>query len=121
MKRLLALLATGVVLLAPAGPAAEKLTTSEARQHVGQTATVCGVVASGRYSERARGKPTFLDIDKAYPQQIFTVVIWGENRAKFGAPERELRDRRVCVSGHIQLYQGKPEIVASEPRQIERQ
>jgi hypothetical protein len=82
---------------------------------------VCGVVASGRYSERARGKPTFLDMDKAYPQQVFTVVIWGENRAKFGAPERELRDKRVCVTGRIEQYQGKPEIVASEPRQIERQ
>jgi hypothetical protein len=71
----------------PNALAADKLTTSEAKQHVGETATVCGVVASARYSERARGKPTFLDIDKAYPQQIFTVVIWGDNRAKFGAPE----------------------------------
>jgi hypothetical protein len=40
---------------------------------------------------------------------------------ELGSPERELRDRRVCVTGRIQQYQGKPEIVASEPKQIERQ
>jgi hypothetical protein len=83
VKRLL--LATVVIWLVPA-LAANKLTPAEAKQHIGETATVCGVVASGRYSERARGRPTFLDMDKAYPQQVFTVVIWGENRAKFGAP-----------------------------------
>jgi hypothetical protein len=117
VKRLL--LATVVIWLVPA-LAANKLTPAEAKQHIGETATVCGVVASGRYSW-ARGKPTFLDIDKAYPQQIVTVVIWGENRAKFGAPERDLRDKRVCVTGRIEQYPGKPEIVASEPKQIERQ
>jgi hypothetical protein len=71
MNRLLVLLATGVVLLSSAQAlgAKKKLTTSEAKQHIGETATVCGVVASGRYSERTRGSPMFLEIDKAYPNQ----------------------------------------------------
>jgi hypothetical protein len=92
-------LATGVI---SAALAVDKLTPAEAKQQIGETATVCGIVASGRYSGRARGRPTFLDVDNAYPRQIFTVVIWGENRAKFGAPERELRNKRVCVTGRIQ-------------------
>jgi len=123
MNRLLILLATGVVLLSFAHVlgAQTRLTATEAKQQIGETATVCGVVASGRYSERTRGSPTFLDIDGAYPRQLFSIVIWGENRAKFGAPEQQLRNKRVCVTGRIQAYQGKAEILASEPRQIERQ
>jgi hypothetical protein len=42
----------------------------------------------GRYAERTRGRPTFLNLDKPYPEQVFTILIWGESRAKFGAPEQ---------------------------------
>ena len=83
--------------------------------------TVCGEVATGRYAERTRGRPTFLNLDKPYPDQVFTILIWGESRAKFGTPEQSLLHKRVCVSGSIREYGGKPEIVASEPSQIERQ
>ena len=111
-----------VVVTAEAALCAEKkLTPAEAGQHVGETATVCGVVASGRYAERTRGRPTFLNLDKPYPEQVFTILIWGENRAKFGTPEQSLLHKRVFVSGAIREYGGKPEIIASEPRQIERQ
>jgi hypothetical protein len=67
-------------------------------RHIGEAASVCGVVASGRYSEPTRGSPTFLDIDGAYPRQLFSIVIWGNNRSKFGAPKQQLRNKRVCVT-----------------------
>ena len=37
----------------------KKLTTAEAKNHIGEQATVCGKVASGRYAASTRGKPTF--------------------------------------------------------------
>ena len=94
---------------------AKKLTTAEAKNHIGEQATVCGKVASGRYAASTRGKPTFLDLDKPYPGQLFTVLIWGENRAKFGAPEETYRNKNICVTGQIQSYHGEPEIIASDP------
>jgi hypothetical protein len=97
---------------------AKKLTTAEAKNHIGEQATVCGKVASGRYAASTRGKPTFLDLDKPYPAQLFTVLIWGENRAKFGAPEETYRNKNVCVTGRIQDYRGEPEIIASDPAQL---
>lgn len=97
---------------------AGKLSSQEAAQHVGETATVCGAVASAKYADRSRRKPTFLNLDRAYPNQIFTVVIWGENRAKFGAPEHAFLGKRICAKGLIESYQGRPEIVATDPRQI---
>ena len=96
----------------------KKLTAEEAKEHFGQNATVCGEVVSTRYADSSRGHPTFLNLDKRYPNQIFTVVIWGENRSKFGKPDEDYKGKRICVSGRITRYAGKPEIVVSDPKQI---
>ena len=98
--------------------AQKKLTTAEAKEHFGETATVCGEVVSTRYADSTKGQPTFLNLDKAYPNQVFTIVIWGNNRSKFGSPENDYKGKRVCVSGKITAYAGLPEIVADEPKQI---
>jgi hypothetical protein len=58
----------------------QTLTSSEAKAHSGSTATVCGKVMSPRYATSPKGQPTFLNFDKAYPNQEFTVVIWGSDR-----------------------------------------
>jgi hypothetical protein len=99
----------------------KKLTAVEARAHIGEQATVCGKVASTRYAATTRGRPTFLNLDKAYPNQVFTVLIWGDSREKFGAPEQTYRDKQICVTGKITEYRNAPEIVANEPQNIEVQ
>jgi hypothetical protein len=100
---------------------AKKLTAPEAKDHIGEQATVCGRVASTRYAATTRGKPTFLNLDKPYPSQILTILIWGENREKFGTPEEKYRDKQVCVTGKITEYRKAPEVVVSEPQNIEVQ
>jgi micrococcal nuclease len=94
------------------------ISPSEASSHVGEVRTVCGTVVSPKYLASSRSQPTFLNLDKPYPNQIFTVVIFGSDRPKFGAPELKYRDKRVCATGLIKLYRGLPEIVATEPSQI---
>jgi hypothetical protein len=94
-------------------------TAKDAKDHMGQVETVCGKVASAHYADRSKGQPTFLNLDEPYPHEIFTVVIWGNDRSKFGAPESKYRDARICVTGKIASYRGKPEIAATEPSQIE--
>jgi hypothetical protein len=103
------------------GQAKKQLTATEAKDHVGEQATVCGKVASTRYAVTSRGKPTFLNLDKPYPAQVFTILIWGENRDKFGAPEEKYHDKQICVTGKINEYRGGPEIVVSDPQNIEVQ
>jgi hypothetical protein len=61
---------------------------------------------------------TFLNLDKSYPNQIFTAVIFGSDRPKFSTPETTLQGKRVCVTGTIQLYRGAPEIILRDPTQI---
>ena|ERR1700688_943366 len=102
-------------------PQIKNLSAVEAKDHIGEQATVCGKVASTRYAVTTRGKPTFLNLDKPYPNPIFTVLIWGESREKFGTPEEKYRDKQVCVTGKITEYRGVPEIVTNDPLSIEVQ
>jgi len=98
--------------------AQKKLSASEAKNHFGETATVCGDVVSARFASTSNGEPTFLNFDKSYPNQVFTVVIWGDSRSKFGKPEEDFQGKHVCVTGKITAYAGLPEIVATDPKQM---
>jgi hypothetical protein len=90
----------------------------EAKAHLGENATVCGEVASAHYAASSRGKPTFINLDRPYPNQLFTILIWGENRARFGRPEQTYLGKHICVTGQIRSYRGVPETIASHPSQI---
>ncbi len=90
----------------------------EAATHVGEVATVCGVVASTRHLTSGR-RPTFLNLGRPYPDQDLTILIWGEDRSKFAEPpERAFRDAYVCVTGRIELYRGRPEIIVRDPASL---
>jgi hypothetical protein len=95
-----------------------KITAVEAKDHVRETRTVCGKVASEHFASKSKGQPTFLNLDEPYPKEVFTILIWGTDRAKFGTPETRYKDASVCVTGKITGYRGKPEIIATEPSQI---
>jgi hypothetical protein len=97
---------------------AADLGAEEAAHHVGETATVCGVVASGKFDSELKSQPTFLDFGKPYPDQVFTAVIFGADRAKFGSPETSLRGKRVCMTGKIQQQHDLPEIILNDPKQL---
>jgi hypothetical protein len=95
-----------------------KITAAEAKDHVGEIRTVCGKVVSTHYASGSKGQPTFLNLDEPYPKEVFTILIWGNDRAKFGTPETKYKDAKVCVTGKITSHREKPEIIATEPSQI---
>ena len=109
--------AAAAVLLWPFAAAAACISAGEAQRHVGENTCVCGAVASSHYVPKGR-QPTFLNLDKPYPNQIFTALIWGSDRPKFGEPERTLMGKRICANGAIELYRGKPEIILHDPAQL---
>lgn len=121
-KRIATFPILAIVLLATSLAHAQKnLSAAEAKDHVGEKATVCGKVVSTRWAESSRGSPTFLNFDRPYPNQVFTLVIWGNDRSKFDNPETTYRGKRVCVTGKISAFKGVPEVVASDPAQIQMQ
>ncbi len=97
---------------------AEPISPDDAAKHAGEDVTVCGVVAGAKYAAQVRGGLTFIDFGKPYPNAAFTAMIFAENRAKFGTPEKGLQGKQVCVSGRIQMFKGKPEIVLTDPKQL---
>jgi hypothetical protein len=107
-----------IVLAGQTALAANTLTADEAKNHIGENATVCGLVAGVHYAATTRGQPTFINFDKGYPDQPFTVVIWGEDLAKFNPGPISWDKKRVCATGKITSYQDKPEIVAKSPGQV---
>ena len=79
---------------------------------------VCGEVASTHYAASTRGSPTFINLEKPYPNQIVTILIWGSDRSRFGDPEQRYRGKHVCVTGKVSVYRGVPEVVARESSQL---
>jgi hypothetical protein len=113
-----------LLVLATQSPVAWAVTwlaAQDAADHIGEVATVCGTVASTNFATRSKGQPTYLNLDRPYPNQVFTILIWGSDRPKFGTPETTLMGKRVCATGAIKEYRGKPEIVATDPRQLTMQ
>jgi hypothetical protein len=74
--------------------------------------------AQNRRCTKATERVTFLNLDQPFPKQIFTVVIFGSDRSKFGEPEKEFLNQTICATGTIEDYRGLPQIVAKEPEQI---
>lgn len=94
---------------------------SEAKDHIGERAKVCGAVASTRESKYAvtdRGRPTYLYFGKPYPSQLFTAVTWASGASKVPEPEVDYKGKLVCVTGKIINAGGAPEIITSESSQI---
>jgi hypothetical protein len=136
MRRSLVVLAVATAAIVVAGvggnaaarastPSARLLTCAgavdwqNARRLIGRVATVRGYVAGTKYAASSNGSPTFLNLGVDYPSsRRFTVVIWQENRSRFGRPESRYRSRTICVRGYVTTYAGVPEIEASSPSQI---
>jgi len=93
--------------------AAQTITAAEASQHVGVRTTVCGRIASEHTATSSRGTATFINLDEPYPDRVFTVRVWGSDRASVGAiPSSGM----LCATGVITSYRGRPEIVVKDTK-----
>ncbi|MGO9125583.1 MAG: hypothetical protein ACLP6G_11920 [Terriglobales bacterium] len=97
-----------MMALLPLALAEEKkpatLTAADAKNHVGETATVCGKVVDtkvAKYGLQGRGKLVVFDIDQPEPNPIFNFMTFG---TKEGGPQEAVdayKDKNVCVTGPI--------------------
>jgi hypothetical protein len=98
----------------------QRITGDETLQHLQETNTVCGPIASARYAQGSPGNPTYLNFDRPYPHQSFAVVIPESARPKFThAPEAAFAGKNICVTGLITMSRyGKPQMAVEDPSQI---
>lgn len=92
------------------------------KTYVGDSVRVCGKVEGGTYLPNANNSPTLINFGMAYPDQLLTVVIFGEHRSLFeGTPETDWVGKTICVTGKVELYRQKPQIVVRSAQQIQIQ
>ncbi len=90
--------------------------TVQAKSHIDETITVCGTVVATKYSKKGN---TFINLDKTFPNQIFTITIWKDNRANFSyKPEEELLNKKICVKGIVKNYKGTPTMEIKNEKDI---
>ena len=92
---------------------------NEAINKVGDTVVICTKIYGGRFMENSKGSPTLLNAGAGYPNSPLTVVVTGDARKLFDfKPEEYYKDKSICVTGVIELYKDKPQIVVTKTSQI---
>ncbi len=90
-----------------------KIGTADAASHYDQEMVVTGKVVQ----VTIRPSVTFLNIDKAFPDSPFSVVIF-HGRSSFYGDANALRGKSIEIQGKIKNYQDKPEIVLDNMSQL---
>jgi len=89
---------------------------NEAAAHIGQYATVEGVVAKVFTSKSGN---TFLNIGHTYPNQVFTGWIQTASPVNKSPMLSGIEGKHVKITGRIEMYKGKPEIRINAASQVE--
>lgn len=90
--------------------------------HIGDSVMVTGKVYTARFLESANNAPTLINLGAPFPNQLLTVVIFGDSRKNFKeAPESFFKDKTVKVIGKVSLFKDKPQIVVVESSQMKIQ
>jgi hypothetical protein len=93
---------------------AETISPADVKAHAGQTVTVEAAISD---VHTGRSGVTFIDVGGHYPDNDFTAVIFAGDATKF--PNVSALDgKTVVISGPVQLYQGRPEIILKSADQL---
>jgi len=98
--------------------AQEPVSADSLAKYEGQLVTVCAKV-TGTHITNGKSKTTFINFGKPFPNHTFSVVIFEKDLQNFTyKPAKKLLDKKICVSGKIKIYNGKPEMIISLEDQI---
>jgi len=116
MRTLFVAVGFGLLTTLPvAHPArAQTIGPAETKAHVGQPVTVEAAISD---VHTVSSGVTFIDMGGRYPDNDFVAVIFADDAAKFPNASA-LEGKTVTISGPVQLYQGKPEIVLKSANQL---
>ncbi|MCB9315630.1 MAG: DNA/RNA non-specific endonuclease [Lewinellaceae bacterium] len=82
----------------------------------GEVVTVCGTVVGSRYS---RSGNLWLNLDKQYPNQLFSVFIRKADLPNFSDdPKTEYENQQVCFTGKVENFNGTPTMNIDREEQV---
>lgn len=78
--------------------------------------TICGTVVS---THRSSKDNVFLNLDKRFPNNVFSVNIWKSDLINFSyPPEIALDHKTICVTGEVTLREGVPNMNVKSEKSI---
>lgn len=93
--------------------------TVQAKNYMGngKKITVKGTVVNARETKNGH---LFFNLDKNYPNQIFTVAIWKQNIVNFSYnPLVEWINKKITISGKIADFDGVPTMILEKENEVE--
>jgi hypothetical protein len=98
----------------------KEIKVEEAKGNVGDTVKVCTKISDTNFEETTKGSPTYLFTSSHNPNATLTFIIWGDKRKFFDyKPEKDLKEREVCVTGRVDLLKDKPVIIIDKQSQVD--
>jgi len=93
--------------------------TIQAKRNMGtnKKMTIRGTVVSARKTRKGH---LFFNLDKSYPNQIFTVAIWKQNIVNFSYdPLTEWKGKQITLKGKIADFDGIPTMIIEKETVVE--
>lgn len=120
MKKITLLINLFIILATATAFSQTTITAKEAAKHLNEKVTVCDQAYGGKFLSGSN--ITLIDVGASHPEELLTLIIKGDDRKKFKtAPEVDFKGKKICITGQIIDYKGKPEIVITDPDQIKIQ
>jgi hypothetical protein len=92
-----------------------KISVDSSGAYIGKLVTTCSQV----FGIKATDKVVLINLGAAYPASPLTIAIQAKDFANFTTPPAELyANKKLCVTGTIELFKGKAEIVVTKPEEI---
>jgi|GEM_PF-398927 len=96
----------------------EKIDPEVLQQNIGQQVTYCDHVFD-TYQGKSEKSPVMLNLGAKYPNQALTVVIFQRDLPNFKYnPLTDLKDEDICITGKVEVYREKLQIIANKETQI---
>lgn len=94
--------------------AQDKITSAKAKDHIGETVIIADSVAQVTVTSRGMG---YLNFGERYPNSNFSAVVFKKDMDNF-KDLKQYEGKKVEISGKVELYKEKPQIVLRESEQI---
>src|SRR5450432_1639245 len=92
----------------------------DAKNHVGDIVKICTKIYGGKFLQR--DTLTLLNAGGYYPDAPLTIVIRAGARKEFNTdPVAYYKGAEVCITGKIELFKDKPQIVVATKSQLVEQ
>jgi len=88
----------------------------QAKYQTGSTATICGTVVA---THRSKKDAVYLNFDRRFPNNVFYATVWKDRQNNFSYDlEKELLNRRVCVTGKVTVYDEVARLSVNNENQV---